>query len=106
MATAAQKKAALEAVAEPIEDAATVTFVDALPDKPKQTRTTWWDGIRPQLDANPGAWALVYEGVGDNPDRNALSRIVRTRKMLKDADLLGSVYEIEKRGASVYARHV
>lgn len=87
-------------------DAAVLTFVDELPAKAQTVRTNWLDGVLPQLDANPGPWALVYEGVGDNPDRNALSRSVRTKRTLTERDLLGKVYEVEKRGAQVFMRHV
>lgn len=111
MPNARAKNAAAEAVeaAPNGEVASTITFVDALPEKPKVTRQSWWDSITPQLDARPGEWALVYTGVGDDDtkaDRNALSRVVRTRRSLKDADLLDTTYSIEKRGNKVYAQRV
>jgi hypothetical protein len=120
MATAAQKAKAAEKLAAEVDveaveveanDAAsngfTITKVDALPPKPSTVRTNWWEtSVVPVLDADPGEWFHVYTGNADSPspDRNALSRVVRTKKALADAGITD--YEIEKRGLDVFARRI
>lgn len=99
----ADKNAALaEAADNGDAEVQALTFIDELPEKPKVARTNWWAGIAPQLDAQPGRWAPVYTGTGDNPSRNALSRSVRTKRLLKDAN--DTRYEFDKRDEVLYAR--